>query len=489
MKRISSLDEIAEGVLQVIRSGSREFLITRKGEAVTACGNVCPHHGARLSDGGLHGGVVTCPAHHARFDLATGKAVSPPAFDSLTVYETDVVNGEVFIGRPGSSGFTAVTPAQSPCFVIIGAGAAGISCAETLRKHRFAGQIIVISGEESFPYDRTTLTTSYFAEGEGSLLLRDPEYFTMAGIDIRLGERVHSVDRKSKSVTCDSGLSIRYDKLLVATGSVPRRLGVERESLPGVYQLRSLADAMALREVFDRRKPLLVVGAGFLGIELSFTVATRGVPVKVAAPESLPLENAFGKGYAKRLAGKMKSAGIDWLPGKSAQAFSGVAKLDAANFKDGSRIETDAAVIAVGALPPVPISGMEDLTGENGIRVNTSFQTDDPDVFAAGDAADAHAGHWVTAMRQGMTAALSLLGETDPFVETPFFWSDLGGETVRAVGYPGPPGTEPVVERGTIETGDFLAVRRTRGEVTGAFSVGYHRELIDIEHSLRDRGG
>jgi apoptosis-inducing factor 3 len=485
MKRIALLNEIPENELRVIRSGSREFLVTRNGDTVTACGNVCPHHGAALSDGGLHDGVVTCPVHHARFDLSTGNAVSPPAFDGLTVYETDVIGEEVYIGKPVSGGFPEIIRSQSPSFVIIGGGAAGISCAETLRKHQFAGQVIVLSDENSFPYDRTALTTSYFAEGESRVLLRDPEYFTMSGIDIRLGERVHSVDRTSKAVICNSGLRIRYDKLLVATGSISRRLGIEGEHLPGVHLLRSLADAGGLREVIDQQKRLLVIGAGFLGIEVSLTAGALGVPVTVAAPDSLPLETAFGKGYAKRIAGMMKTAGVDWLPGKSVQAFSGVNALEAVNFADGSRIEIDAAVIAVGAAPPVPISGMEDLTGDSGIRVNTIFQTDDPDVYAAGDAADAHAGHWVTAMRQGMSAALSLLGEAVPPNETPFFWSDLGDETVRAVGNPGPRGTEAVIELGAIEDGDFLAVWRDGDKVTGGFSVGYDRELIDIEHSLR----
>ncbi len=485
MKRIASLDEITEDALQVIRSGTREFLVTRRGETVTACGNVCPHHGARLSDGGLHDGVVTCPVHHARFDLSTGAVVSPPAFDPLSVYETDVIDGEVYIGKPAGGGLTASNRTGSPRFVIIGAGAAGISCAETLRRRGFSGQIIVISDESSYPYDRTTLTTSYFADDDGSLLLRDPEYFTMMGIDIRLNEKAGSIDRSAKAVTSDSGLCISYDKLVIATGSTPRKLGVEGETLEGVHQLRSLSDAESLKAVFDGQKPLLVIGAGFLGIELGLTAAARGVPVTVAGPETLPLENAFGKGYANRIAGMMKSAGVEWLPGKQVKEFSGKTGLQTVYFQDGSRFETDTVVVAIGAEPPVGISGSEELSGDRGIRVSSSCQTDDPDVFAAGDVTITHGGHWVTAMRQGMTVASSLLGETKPPGEIPFFWSDLGEETVRAVGVLGAPGAELVVEKGAIESGDFLAVWRSGDEVTGAFSVGYDRELIDIEHALR----
>ena len=472
MKRIASIDELPDGAHQVIHSGSREFLLVRNGMTVTACGNICPHHGARLSDGAVHQGVVTCPRHHARFDLATGEALSPPAFDPLTVYETDVKEGEVYIGRPAGGGFSPGSYTESPRFVIIGAGAAGISCAETLRGKGFTGQVIVISEEASYPYDRTTLTTSFYSKDDPGLLLRDPEYYEMCGIDIRLNEKVSLVDPAEKTVRCDTGLTISYDRLLVATGATARPLGVDGEDLDGVYRLRSLADAQKIKDSISPASPLLIVGAGFLGLELGFTAASLGVPVTIAGLETRPMENVFGTGYSKRVTRMMEAAGIKWLAGRSVEAFNGEGGLRAVQFIDGTIVKTDAVVVAAGSQPTREIPGLEEMA-------------DDPDIFAAGDVISKTGGHWVTAMREGMIAASMMLEETEIPGEVPFFWTEMGKETLRVVGTRPPKVSEPRVEKGSTETGDFLALWRDGKEITGAFSVGYTRELIDIEHLLR----
>lgn len=499
MKRIAGIKEIKEGCLNVVRAGSREFLVTRSGEEVTACGNICPHRGGRLCDGGLHNGVVTCPDHHARFDLSTGKAISPPAFDSLTMYETAVDGGEVFVGRPKSAGVFPSSHRDSPCFLIIGSGAAGIACAESLRMLGFDGKIVVLSRESAVPYDRTVLTTTFYTAGEEGLLLRDPEYFKFTGVDLHLHEEVMSVDTGLKSVRCASGSTFAYDKLLLATGASARRLGVEGEILSGVHHLRSLLDARTLKSTFERAGSLLVIGAGFLGLEIAFTASACGIDVTVAAPEMLPLEASFGTGYAHRVVRMLKAAGISWLPRRQVRGFSGSTGLDAVMFDDGSRIETDAAVVAIGAAPYIRYSGVDHLGGNGGIGVNRRFQTDDPDIFAAGDVCESHAGHWVTAMRQGRAAAAAMMGlEGEAGGEAgadgraalrgdvPFFWTDLGSETLRMVGRRAGPDGLVHVEHGDITSGDFLAVTKEANDVTGAFSVGFDKELIGIEQALRE---
>ena len=488
MKRIARIEEIDEGVLTVIRSGSREFLVTRQGNNVTACGNICPHHGARLSEGGVHRGIITCPAHHARFDLSTGKAVSPPAFDPLTVYETVVENGDVFIGKPKAGGYRQMNYGSSPRFVIIGAGAAGISCAESLRTFGFSGKIELLSKEPDFPYDRTALTTSYYGQkGGGSLLLRDPDYFKMTGIDIRLNEEVSAVDAASGTLSCVSGSTISYDSLLLATGAVPRRLGVDGESLGGVHHIRSLADAKKLRVSLEQTGSLIVLGAGFLGLEIGLTAAALGIDVTVTAPETMPLETYFGETYSKRITRMLKAAGIRWIGGIRARAFSGETAVNGVMFDDGSRMETDAAVVAAGAAPAVQFAGIENLTGKDGVRVGPGFVTDDPRIYAAGDVAAAHAGHWVTAMRQGRGAAAAMCGCAGGGGVVPFFWTDLGDETLRVVGARGTPDSAIKLESGNFAAGEFLALWDTNGEITGAFSVGYDKELIDIEQDLREK--
>jgi 3-phenylpropionate/trans-cinnamate dioxygenase ferredoxin reductase subunit len=361
----------------------------------------------------------------------------------------------------------------------------------------FGGKVVVISRESVYPYDRTALTTSFYTkDAEERFLLRDPEYFTMAGIDIRLDEEVYSINPGSKTVACASGSTYPYDKLLLATGAAARHLGVDGERLPGVHHIRSFDDAEKLRHAFDNIRSLIILGAGFLGLEIGFTAAARGIDVTVAAPELLPLQSTFGERYAQRVARLMEAAGIRWLGGKTTRCFSGSTELDSVVFTDGSRVEADAAVVAVGSEPSIPFDGIETLITGGGIRVRQDFTTDEPEIFAAGDVAigdadangiSVHAGHWVTAMRQGRVAAQAMLGHNGARGEIPFFWTELGGEIVRAVGSCAVADCITVLKQGDFESGNFLAVWECKGELTGAFAVGYDRELIDIEQTLREK--
>ena len=220
MKRIAFLDEIVEGKPRIVRAGSKEFLVYRQGDTVSICSNLCPHHGASLCDGSIHNGVLVCPRHHARFDIKTGYPLSPPALDGITVYKCEVIDNEVHVGKPLTSLAAPNEVDEKPHFVIIGGGASGIGCAEALRRYGFTGRITVISEEETPPYDRTSLSSEYLTGPipEG-LLLRDPDLHRLLGIDVLVGERAAAVDRTAKVVTCESGRTDEYDKLLLAVGA------------------------------------------------------------------------------------------------------------------------------------------------------------------------------------------------------------------------------------------------------------------------------
>jgi apoptosis-inducing factor 3 len=485
MKPIASLADIPDGRLKLVRSGSREFLVYRKGETVAVCGNVCPHHGAHLCDGAVYDGVLTCPRHHARFDIVTGSPVSPPALDGITVYESDVIDGDVCVGRPVSSMPAPVEIEGSPHYVIVGAGAAGIGCAEALRRGSFTGRITVLSEELSPPYDRTLLSTEYLiGQSAKGLLLRDPDLHRALGVEVLVGERAERVDRATGTVVCVSGRTVKYDKLLLALGAVPRRLGVPGEDLEGIHSLRTIKDADALRAALAEGDSGLIVGAGFLGLEVAFSLSSFGANVSVVAPEQHPLEAQFGRAFSDRLIRMMKDAGITWMPGTSVRELVGDGSIVRATLEDHQTIDATTVVVAAGITTAGLPEGLAELTDNHGMIVDRRFCTADPDIYAAGDmlAGESHAGHWVTAMRQGWYVGQVMLGTDRPYRDPPFFWSDLPGGTVRAVGHPS--GTAPVAVHGSIEVGEFLAIWQYGERTTGAFAVGYDAELIEIEHAL-----
>lgn len=485
MKRIAETSEILEDGINSVRSGSREFLITRRGDDVAVFGNLCPHHGADLKNGVVKEGVLTCPCHHARFDVKTGAPLSPPALDGITVYESAIDDGGVWVGKPFSAMSPSVGPKPRPRFVIVGAGAAGVSCAVTLRRNGFHGAITLISAEHRAPYDRTFLTKQYLSLGEAApdFNLRDPAYYPFAGIELLLDDPVVTLDAKGGMVTCASGRVIKYDKLLLACGARPRRLGAPGEALGRVHHLRNVANADELKKSLEATESLLIAGAGFLGLEIAGFAAEIGKRVTVAAPEATPLSHIFGTDYAKRILTMMGKAGVVWLPGRTVRRFIGGRSVERIEMDNGVYVDAGAAVVAVGVRTETGIDGTESLEGPEGIRVGPRLQTDDPRIFAAGDVvAGPPTGHWVTAMRQGVEAASAMMGDEVPHEETPFLWTELFSDTVKMVGSAS--GNEPVVERGDMADGEFLAVWRIKGKVTGAFAVGCDRELIEVGNTL-----
>ena len=485
MKPIASLGKIKDGQLNVVRSGPREFLVYRQGESVAVCGNVCPHHGALLCDGAVHEGVLTCPRHHARFDMRSGLPVSPPALDGITVYESEVIDGEIYVGRPISSMPTPQEHKANPHYVIVGGGAAGIGCAEALRRGGFDGRVTVISGEKTPPYDRTMLSTEYLTgQSTEGLLLRDPDLHRALGVEVLVGERAARVDRATRTVTCVSDHSVKYDKLLLAVGAVPRRLGVPGENLAGIFGLRTINDADRIRAALGDRAPVLIVGAGFLGLELAFSLSSSGAEVTVVAPEHHPLAAQFGMAFSNRIVGMMRDANVAWMPGSTVKEFVGYSSIERVLLGNDRILDASAVIVAAGVAAAALPDGLDELTDNHCITVDRQLCTADPDIYAAGDmlGGDSHAGHWVTAMRQGWYVGQAMLGDDQLYRETPFFWSDLPGCTVRAVGHPS--GADPVVVHGDIGSGDFLATWQSGERTTGAVAVGYDADLIEIEHAL-----
>src|SRR5687767_6065763 len=278
-----------------------------------AVGASCTHYGAPLADGLLVGETIRCPWHHACFELRNGAASAAPALNDLPSYDVVVENTIVRVAgkreggrlteeirRPRGSRAPEVVrfeehPSHGPrSVVIIGAGAAGTACAEMLRRERYQGPITMIEGDRDAPYDRPNLSKDYLAGSapEEWLPLHPKEFYQAQRIDVLSGVEAQEIDIDGKTIALSNGRRLAFDRLLIATGSSPIRLpipGAER-----INYLRSLADCRAIIEQTGNARKAVIIGAGFIGLEVAASLVKRGLEVAVIAREPVPLERIMG---------------------------------------------------------------------------------------------------------------------------------------------------------------------------------------------------
>jgi NADPH-dependent 2,4-dienoyl-CoA reductase/sulfur reductase-like enzyme/nitrite reductase/ring-hydroxylating ferredoxin subunit len=539
-KRLAGLEELAEGVPLRRSIGGKEFLVVRRGERVSVCGNRCPHQGATLSEGILSGEEVVCPCHGARFDLRDGRLSSPPALDGIPVYQVRVEGREVFVGPVREENpFPPAGPAppaaaevrgrgsaqQGPArrgsarrggsIGIVGAGAAGHAAAEELRRAGFAGRIVLIGAEPDPPYDRTALSKGFLA-GEipaETLPLRGRELYEQLSIELLLGCRVAGVEPGSRTAVLADGRRLAFERLLLATGGLPRRLPIPGADLPGCFLLRSRSDGQALRaavrEAQERGGEAVILGAGLIGLEVAASLRRAGLAAAVIAPEEIPLAAVFGERVGAWIRRLHEEKGVRFHLGRTVREIRGDGRVREVALSDGTRLAAEVVVIGAGIVTAVEYLAGTGLVRDGEVAVDGRLETAAPGLYAAGDIArvpGARGGrperveHWASAQRQGRHAARAMLGAANPYAEAPFFWTDQFDRSLKRVGPAG--GWDRIVYRGAVEAGDFLAgyflgdrlvaaaaAGACRTDPTGATYAGaaFARAAGPPEGSRRDR--
>lgn len=412
-----------------------------------AVGGKCTHYGAPLAEGVLVGETIRCPWHHACFELRNGAASRAPALNDLPSYTVVLENNIVRVtgkrdhswprgadNRPrGSRAPEKVlldeNPVVGPSSVfIVGASAAGIACAEMLRREAYRGPITLVDADPDAPYDRPNLSKDYLAGNapEEWLPLHSKNFFDDQGIRILSGVEARRVDTGSKSVELSDGSVHRYGALLLATGASPIRLPIK--GAENIRYLRTLADCRAIIGKIEGARTAVVIGASFIGLEVAASLVTRGLEVHVVAPETLPLERVLGAELGELVRGVHEQRGVRFHFGRTVQSIDG----SAAILDDRTRINADIVIAGVGVRPNLDLAASAGILVDNGIAVNEFLETSVRDVFAAGDVArwpDAYSDarlrveHWVVAERQGQVVARNMLGHRDSFDDIPFFWS------------------------------------------------------------------
>jgi len=350
---------------------------------------------------------------------------------------------------------------------IVGAGLAGARTAETLRAEGFDGDVVLVGEEPIAPYERPALSKEYLAgtRDEQSLLLRPPSFWDERGIELLLGERVLRIDAPAGVLQTERGLERPFDAVVVATGARPRRLP---QRLPrGVHELRTLADARALRAELAPGIRLVVVGGGLVGAEVASTASGLGARVMLIEAASAPLVRALGRDAGLLLAERWRSHGIDVRLGAPLDSLreGEEGRIDAVVLADGSVVPADVVLIGIGVEPAREL--LDDRAGTN--------------LFTAGDVTGA--GHWTAAALDGAAAARRILRLPVPAAQPAYVWSDQFGLRLQVVGRPAD-GAAAEVEG----SDDSFAVRyRGRdGVVHAAVFANRPADAAELRRSLLD---
>jgi 3-phenylpropionate/trans-cinnamate dioxygenase ferredoxin reductase subunit len=378
---------------------------------------------------------------------------------------------------------------QDPGCVVVGAGLAAAHAISTLRQHGYPGPITLLGDEQEIPYERPALSKGYLQgrTAAGQLYVHDSGWYAAHQVETRLGDRATAIDRDGRRVRLESGDQLPYRHLLLATGSRPRTLDIPGARLPGVHALRTLADSDILREALSRDQRWVIIGAGWIGLEVAAAARAAGRDVTVLEHAALPLQHVLGDRLARHFARLHRAHGVDLRTGVSVRAIEPSAGGLAVRVEDGS-IPADVVVMAVGVIPNSEIAAEAGLDTDSGIVVDEHLRTGDPGILAAGDVAAAHntalgkrlrVEHWDNAIRQGQLAARTVLGLPSRYDWQPYFYTDQYDLGMEYVGQHGP--TDRLVLRGDIEGGAFLAFWLDEERVTAAMNVN----IWDVNNDLR----
>ncbi|MBN2105164.1 FAD-dependent oxidoreductase [bacterium] len=499
-RRVAELADLQNNQPVVIKVDDHEIFLLRQDNDVVAVGNECPHHGAPLNEGFITDHELVCPWHNARFDLQHGQPISPPALDGLPVYETRVDKGAVFIRAKKEPAISKPEGPEPRVILIVGAGAAAQSAAETFRRQGFAGKIQMLTREKDLPYDRTLLSKPYLSgqKTDENMLLRSQEFYEDLEIEVMTGCMVHEIDISKRKAYAGQGESFIYTQCLLATGGIPRKPGIPGEDLNNVVTLRSWDDGRKIRSALKKVKQVLIVGAGFIGLEAAASLRDAGVRVHLVAPEKVFLAPVFGEAVGKYLLSQHESRGVRFHLGHTVKEYHGdkMGYVREAELSDGTLLPVELVIEGLGIDPAVDYLKGTGLLENGEVLVDGRLQTHHPEIFAAGDIAripDPVTGephrfeHWVEAQRQGKHAALSMLGAEDNYNEVPFFWTRQYGQSLKYIG--NAPQFDRTAVLGDIRKGEFLIGYYSGGRLSAAASIGMDAELFEVEKHLKRSDG
>lgn len=389
---------------------------------------------------------------------------------------------------------------SSQGLVIVGGGLAGATAAETIRSEGYDGPVVIVGAEPELPYERPPLSKGYLmgSATRDSVFERDASWYEQNNVELRTGVAVEALDPVGHELRLADGSVLSFDKVLLATGASPRRLSVPGADLAGVHYLRQLPDADALRAALaDGGRRVVVVGGGWIGLEVTSAARGYGNEVTVVEPASTVLKGPMGEDLGNMFADLHREHGVRLLLGQGARSLAGSdGRVTAVETDAGERVEADLVVVGVGATPNVQLAQEAGLDVDNGVLVDASLRTSHPDVYAAGDIARwfhpfygryVRVEHWDNARRSGPAAARAMLGGEVSYDHLPFFFTDQYDLGMEYTGDLGPDGFDRLVFRGDREARTFVVFWLKDGRVVAGMNVNVWDVSDEIVRLIRSR--
>jgi 3-phenylpropionate/trans-cinnamate dioxygenase ferredoxin reductase component len=384
---------------------------------------------------------------------------------------------------------------ETPTFAIVGASLAGAKAAETLRAEGFDGRIVLIGDEPERPYQRPPLSKDYLrGEAEERPYVHPEGFYEENKIELRRSTSVDAIDPGASTLTLADGETVAFERLLLATGAAPRRVRLTGAALDGVHYLRSVRDSDAIRERIEGGGRLVTIGAGWIGAEVAASARQKGCEVTILEMAELPLERVLGPELGAVYRDIHTDHGVEFMGGVKVEAIEGDRAVAAVRLADGRRIDADFVVAGVGVEPRIRLAEAAGLEISNGVACDATLRTSAPNVFAAGDVANAlhpfygrrlRVEHWFNALEQGPAAARNLLGRDEPYDKIPYFFSDQYEVGMEYTGFA--TAWDEVVIRGDLDAREFIAFWLEGGRVAAGMNVNVWDVTDGIQELIRSR--
>lgn len=379
---------------------------------------------------------------------------------------------------------------QSFRYLIIGGGVvAGYAAKEFAKRDVLPGELCIVSNDNALPYERPPLSKSFLLgkKQETDILINDKALYQDKGIVVKLQTPVAALDAARKRITTQSGEEIGYDKLLIATGSYLRRFDLPGSHLDGLYYLRRLVDSQTIRAAAQQARRAVVIGAGFIGMEVASALRQYDVETTMVFPEERVWQAFFTPEMSLFFQRYYEQRGVTILPNSTIREFTGESRVSEVVLASGQRLPADMVVAGIGVRPATDIFDGSGLQIDRGIVVNEFLETNLPDIYAAGDVTNyrdtifdkqRHIEHWDNAVQQARRAVRNMMGSRRPFVHVPYFFSDVfdlsyefWGDTSSA---------DEIVHRGDVDQGAFSVWWLLGGQLVAAFVMGRPKEEAEL---------
>lgn len=381
---------------------------------------------------------------------------------------------------------------ESPrTIALVGGGLAAVSAAENLRRIGFDGRLILISGEPHVPYDRPPLSKAFLSGSiQEAPLLRDAEFFSTERVELVYG-RAASIAPHERRVYLEKGGSISFDRLLLSTGSRPRQFRAPFAAVASLHYLQSLDDARLLKARLKSDAKIVVIGGGYVGLEVASTASELGCSVLVIDQASRLLQRSLIPEVSEHILQLHRSKGVVVRLGVMIARLEQHADGCRLHLSDETIVDADTVVVGIGSVPNTELAEAIGLHVEDGIRVDPSMRSANPAIFAAGDVASHWNGihdrqvrleSWQNAARQGAVAARAMLGLESNYCEAPWFWTDQFGTNVQIVGVPA--SCDNVVVRGRHEDNRFSVLQLCKGRIVGGLFVNDGRNVRPVREAI-----